>query len=150
VNMHVARLAGAPVLLVGDIDRGGVFAALLGTLALLAPDDRARVAGLIVNRLRGDASILAAGLDEVRARTGVPVLGVVPWISERLMPAEDSLDLDEAAPTAGLALVEVAVVRLPRIANFDDFEWLAAEPGVRVRWITAPGALEDAHLIVVP
>jgi len=150
VNMHVARLADAPVLLVGDIDRGGVFAALVGTLALLEPDDRARVAGLIINRLRGDASVLAPGLDELRARTGVPVLGVVPWITERLMPAEDSLDLDEAAAPDGAAIVDVAVVRLPRIANFDDFEWLAAEAGVRVRWVSAPGALADADLIVLP
>ena len=81
VNMHVARLAEAPVLLVGDIDRGGVFGALVGTLALLAPADRARVAGLIINRLRGDAEILRPGLDELHALTGVPVLGVVPWIS---------------------------------------------------------------------
>ena len=150
VNMHVARLAQAPVLLVGDIDRGGVFAALVGTLALLPPDDRARVAGLVINRLRGDPSVLAPGLDELRARTGVPVLGVVPWITERLMPAEDSLDLDEPSATDGAAIVDVAVMRLPRIANFDDFEWLAAEPGVRVRWVTAPGALATADLIVLP
>jgi adenosylcobyric acid synthase len=150
VNMHVARLADAPVLLVGDIDRGGVFASLVGTLALLAPHDRARVAGLIINRLRGDASILGPGLDELRARTGVPVLGVVPWITERLMPAEDSLDLEEIGVTRGEVLVDIAVVRVPRIANFDDFEWLAAEPGVRVRWVSAPGALAQADLIVLP
>ena len=150
VNMHVARLADAPVLLVGDIDRGGVFAALVGTLALLAPEDRARVAGLIVNRLRGDASILAPGLEELQARAGVPVLGVVPWIGERLMPAEDSMDLDEMPAGEGSALVDVAVVRLPRIANFDDFEWLAGEPGVRVRWVTAPSGLVDSDLVVLP
>ena len=150
VNMHVARLADAPVLLVGDIDRGGVFAALLGTLALLAPEDRVRVAGVIVNRLRGDASLLAAGLEELQARTGVPVLGVVPWIPERLMPAEDSLDLDEMPAGEGSARVEIAVARIPRIANFDDFEWLAAEPGVRVRWVSAPSGLVDADLVVLP
>jgi adenosylcobyric acid synthase len=150
VNMHVARLAGAPVLLVGDIDRGGVFAALVGTLALLAPADRARVAGLVINRFRGDASVLAPGLDELHALTGLPVLGVVPWIAERLVPAEDSLDLDELPPAGGDALVDVAVVRLPRIANFDDFEWLAAEPRVRVRWVTTPSALATADLVVLP
>jgi adenosylcobyric acid synthase len=149
VNMHVARLAAAPVLLVGDIDRGGVFAALVGTLALLAPADRARVAGLIVNRLRGDPAILQSGLDELHALTGVPVLGVVPWITERLVPSEDSLDL---TPSSGddTALVDIAVVRLPRLANFDDFEWLAAEPGVRVRWVTSVAALAGADLIVLP
>jgi adenosylcobyric acid synthase len=150
VNMHVARLAEAPVLLVGDIDRGGVFAALVGTLALLSPADRARVAGLVVNRLRGDATLLAPGLQELHALTGVPVLGVVPWLDERLVPAEDSLDLAQtpAGPTA--ATLDVAVVRLPRIANFDDFEWLADEAGVRVRWVTAPTGLADADLVVLP
>jgi adenosylcobyric acid synthase len=150
VNMHVARLAEAPVLLVGDIDRGGVFAALVGTLALLPPADRARVAGLIVNRLRGDAALLASGLQELHALTGVPVLGVVPWIDERLVPAEDSLDLTQtpAGPAAGA--LDIAVVRLPRIANFDDFEWLADEPGVRVRWITTPTGFAGADLVVLP
>ena len=151
VNMHVARLAGAPVLLVGDIDRGGVFAALVGTLALLAPADRARVAGLIVNRLRGDPGVLGPGLDELHALTGVPVLGVVPWIAERLVPAEDSLDLDTGA-VAGSAgpAIDIAVVQLPRIANFDDFEWLAGEPGVRVRWVTTPAGLAGADLVALP
>src|SRR5262249_58303951 len=95
VNMTVARMAEAPVVLVGDIDRGGVFAALLGTLALLDSQDRARVRGLIVNRFRGDAAVLAAGLTELAARAGVPVLGVVPSLDVGLVPAEDSLDLDE-------------------------------------------------------
>src|SRR5437660_6844700 len=153
VNMRVARLADARVLLVGDIDRGGVFAALVGTLALLEPADRARVAGLIVNKLRGDGSILTPGLDELAARTGVPVLGVVPWIDERLVPAEDSLDLEAFARGArdGVAdAIEIAVVRLPRIANFDDFEPLAGEPGVRVRFATTPAALCAADLVVLP
>jgi adenosylcobyric acid synthase len=150
VNMHVARLAEAPVLLVGDVDRGGVFAALVGTLALLDAEDRRRVAGLIVNRLRGDASLLTPGLEELRARTGVPVLGVVPWIAGRPVPAEDSLDLDEPAPARTGVGLDVAVVRLPRIANFDDFEWLADEPGVRVRWVRHPAGLAGADLIVLP
>jgi len=150
VNMHVARLAEAPVLLVGDVDRGGVFAALVGTLALLDPDDRRRVAGLIINRLRGDASLLTPGLEELRARTDVPVLGVVPWLAGRLVPAEDSLDLDEPPPAKAGAALDVAVVRLPRIANFDDFEWLADEPGVRVRWVRHPAGLAGADLIVLP
>ncbi len=149
VNMHVARLAEAPVLLVGDVDRGGVFAALVGTLALLAPEDRARVAGLIVNRLRGDAGLLAPGLSELQARTGVAVLGVVPWIDHHCVPAEDSLDL-RAAPTPASGTLDLAVVRLPRVANFDDFEWLADEAGVRVRWVTSPAALADADLVIVP
>src|SRR5213594_3781494 len=153
INMRVARLAEARVLLVGDVDRGGVFAALVGTLALLDPADRVRVGGLIVNKLRGEGAILAPGLDELVARTGVPVLGVVPWLEERLVAAEDALDLDALAGGADDApadAIEIAVVRLPRLANFDDFEPLAAEPGVRLRFVTTAAALRAADLVVLP
>jgi adenosylcobyric acid synthase len=150
VNMRIARLAEAPVLLVGDIDRGGVFAAFVGTLELLLPDDRARVAGFLVNKFRGNAALLAPGLDELTARTGVPVLGVVPHTIEPLVPAEDSLDLDELARERGPAVLTIAVARLPRIANFDDFEPLAREPGIRVRLARTPEDLEGADLIVLP
>jgi adenosylcobyric acid synthase len=148
-NMAVARLAGAPVLLVGDVDRGGVFAAFVGTLALLAPEDRARVAGLVVNKFRGDPLILRPGLEAVAARTGVPVLGVVPWLGRGFLPAEDSLDLEDWAPPADGRL-DIAAVRLPHIANFDDLEPLAAEPGVRVRLIGGPAGLPGADLVLLP
>ncbi len=150
VNMRIARLAGAPVLLVGDIDRGGVFAAFVGTLALLPPGDRRRVAGLVVNKFRGDPAILAPGLAAVTARTGVPVLGVVPYLEDALVAAEDALDLDGRRPGPAGARLDLAVVRLPRIANFDDVEPLAREPGVRVRFAAAPGDLAGADLIVLP
>jgi len=150
VNMRVARLADAPVLLVGDVDRGGVFAAFVGTLALLPAEDRARIAGFIVNKLRGDARLLAPGLGELTARTGVPVLGVVPYIAESLVPAEDSLSLEDLERGHGAAALQVAVARLPWIANFDDFEPLAREPGVRVRLVSRPEQLADAALIVLP
>ncbi|PYN88979.1 MAG: cobyric acid synthase CobQ [Candidatus Rokuibacteriota bacterium] len=150
VNMRVARIADAPVLLVGDIDRGGVFAALLGTLALLDPPDRARVGGLIVNRFRGDETVLTAGLTELGARSGVPVLGVVPYLDARLVPAEDSLDLDEPWRWGAPGTLDVAVVRLPHISNFDDFEPLAAEPGVGVRFVRGPDELGDADAVVLP
>jgi adenosylcobyric acid synthase len=150
VNMRIARLAEAPVLLAGDIDRGGVFAALVGTLALLEPDDRARVAGFLINRFRGDRRLLEPGLSMLTARTGVPVLGVVPLIPERLVPAEDSLDLDRIAGAAGDPVIDVAVIRLPRIANFDDFEPLADEPGVRVRFVRTAGELAGADLVILP
>ncbi|HEY3097982.1 MAG TPA: cobyric acid synthase [Methylomirabilota bacterium] len=149
-NMRVAALADAPVLLVGDIDRGGVFAALVGTLALLAADDRARVAGLIVNRFRGDPSVLDPGLDLLGARTGVPVLGVVPHLGEAPLPEEDSLGLDGITRDIVEPRVVVAVPRLPHIANFDDLEPLAAEPGVAVRFATRPAAVADAHIVVLP
>src|SRR3989454_9243738 len=121
-NMSVARMADAPVLLVGDIDRGGVFAALVGTLALLEPEDRARVEGLIVNRFRGDETVLAAGLAELSARSCVRVLGVVPYLEAGLMPSEDSLDLVDSALWGAPGVLDIPVIRLPLIANFDDFE----------------------------
>ncbi len=150
VNMRIARLADAPVLLVGDIDRGGVLAAFVGTLALLEPDDRARVAGFLVNKFRGDGALLAPGLEMLRERTGVPVVGVVPYLERGLVPAEDSLDLDDGASATGDARLDVVVVKLPRIANFDDVEPLAREPGVRVRFAAAPSDLAGADLLIVP
>lgn len=150
VNMRIARLADAPVLLAGDIDRGGVFAALVGTLALLDPHDRARVAGFIINRFRGERRLLEPGLEMLVARTGVPVLGVVPFIAERLVPAEDSLDLERIGGAAGEAVIDVAVVRLPHIANFDDFEPLADEPGVRVRFVRTAREVAGADLVILP
>jgi adenosylcobyric acid synthase len=150
VNMRVARMAEAPVLLVGDIDRGGVFAALLGTLALLDPPDRARVGGLIVNRFRGDETVLAPGLAELSARSGVPVLGVVPCLESRLVPSEDSLDLDDRSRWGAPGAIDVAVVRLPLISNFDDFEPLAAEPGVHVRFVRGADEIHGADVIVLP
>jgi adenosylcobyric acid synthase len=150
VNMAVARMADAPVVLIGDIDRGGVFAALLGTLALLDPEDRRRVGGLIINRFRGDESVLAAGLTELGARSGVAVLGVVPNMDTRLVPSEDSLDLDELSRWGGPGALDIAVVRLPHIANFDDFEPLAAEPGVAVRFVRDADEIRDADVVVLP
>jgi len=150
VNMRVARMAEASVLLVGDIDRGGVFAALLGTLALLDLPDRARIGGLIVNRFRGDETVLAPGLAELSARSGVPVLGVVPCLESRLVPSEDSLDLDDRSRWGAPGAIDVAVVRLPLISNFDDFEPLAAEPGVRVRFVRGADEIHGADVIVLP
>ena len=150
VNMRIARLADAPVLLVGDIDRGGVLAAFVGTLALLEPEDRARVAGFLVNKFRGDVTLLAPGLEMLYERTGVPVVGVVPYLERGLVPAEDSLDLEDGVPRRGDTVLDVVVVKLPRIANFDDVEPLAREPGVRVRFAAAPSDLAGADLLIVP
>src|SRR5262245_36987678 len=109
VNMRIARLADAPVLLAGDIGRGGLLAAFVGTLELLEPSDRARIAGFLVNKFRGNPELLVRGLEALTARTGVPVLGVVPYLERALMPAEDSLDLDVAAPaTPGGTGLEVS------------------------------------------
>jgi len=150
VNMCIARMADAVVLLVGDIDRGGVFASLLGTIELLDTEDRRRVGGFIINKFRGDASLLGTGCDVLTLRTGVPVLGVVPHFAEHLVPAEDSLDLDATAPPIAPPVVDIAVVRLPRISNFDDFEPLAREPGVRVRFARTPAEVATADAVVLP
>lgn len=150
VNMRIARLADAPVVLVGDIDRGGVFAAFVGTLELLDPDDRARVGGFVINKFRGDATLLAPGCDMLARRTGVPVLGVVPALDPLLVAAEDSLDLEGLTSARGAGGLDIVVIRLPRIANFDDVEPLAREPGVRVRFVGSPAELAGADLVVVP
>jgi adenosylcobyric acid synthase len=149
VNMSVARAAEAPVLLVGDIERGGVFAALLGTLDLLPDAERRRVRGLVVNRFRGDRALFAGGVRFLEERSRLPVLGVVPWLGVRL-PAEDSLDLEHISrPRAG-AVLDVGVVQLGRISNFDELEPLAAEPGVSVRLVSEASRLGRPDLVILP
>jgi adenosylcobyric acid synthase len=149
-NMPIAHLADAPVLLVSDIDRGGMFAALVGTLELLGAEDRRCIAGFVVNKFRGDVSLLTAGLTALEARTGLPVLGVIPHFGERLVPAEDSLDLEHLSSGSAMSRLDLAIVRLPRIANFDDFEPLTAEPGVRVRLARRPTDVDEADLVILP
>ena len=152
-NMRVARHAQAPTLLVGDIDRGGVFAHLLGTLELLLPEDRALVRGFVINRFRGDPSLLGPAIEEIEERTGAPVLGVIPWIDDIGIAEEDAVALERPEGGAGgreAAEVDVAVMRLPRIANFDDFDPLAREPGVRVRWVRHADEFGAPDLAVLP
>jgi adenosylcobyric acid synthase len=152
VNMSVAKAADAKVLLVGDIDRGGVFAAFVGTLELLEPDERARVAAFVINKFRGDRSLLDPGLDFLANRTGVPTLGVLPYLVGLPLPDEDSLGLDDRGrrPRASKDEIEIAVVRLPRISNFDDFQPLEHQPGVVVRFVDQPNELGGADLVVLP
>ncbi len=151
VNMGLAREAGLPVLIVGDIDRGGVLASLYGTLALLDAADQAHVAGFVINKFRGDATILAPALVQLEQLTGRSTLGVLPWIEDLWMDVEDSLAL-EARPeqqSEGDTL-DVAVVRLRWMSNFTDFDALALEPGVRVRFSRSAADVERADLVVVP
>ncbi len=156
VNMRVARHAGAPVLLVGDIERGGVFAALYGTVALLAPEERALVRGFVINKFRGDPSLLTPGFAMLEERTGVPTVGVLPYLDLSRVPAEDGLAIGADGRLAGVPdaggtpAVDVAVLRLPRIANLDEFQPLACEPGVRVRFVRTPDQLGAPDLVVVP
>ena len=148
VNMRVARHAEAEVVLVGDIDRGGVFASLLGTWEWLLPEERALVGGFVLNKFRGDASLLAPAPALLQERTGRPVLGVVPYLQDVGVPDEDAASL--SAREAGPAVVEIAVLRLPHLANFDEFGLLAAEQGVQVRYVSRPEELRAPDLVVVP
>jgi adenosylcobyric acid synthase len=156
VNMAIAKYAGSPVLLLGDIDRGGIFAQLLGTLALLEPEERALVAGLIVNKFRGDMSLFADGVEILSERSNLPVLGVVPFIPDLRIADEDSVALDDRAAeargrsTAELDMLDIAVIRLPHISNFDDFDPLMAEDGVRVRFVGRAPDLGHPDLIILP
>lgn len=152
VNMRVARHANAPVLLVGDIDRGGVFASLFGTMALLDPQERALVKAFVINKFRGDPSLLDPGLDMLRERTGVPFAGVIPYFTDIHIPEEDSLGIDppQPGPHAQDALLDIAVIKLPRIANFDDFDPLRREPCARLRYVASPAELGAPDLIILP
>ncbi|GGL65718.1 cobyric acid synthase [Halocalculus aciditolerans] len=156
-NLETARFADADILLLVDIERGGAFASLYGTLELLPDDIRERVVGAAITKFRGDPALLDAGVNEVESRTGVPVLGVLPYEDPGL-PAEDSLSLPDAGEHATLGdddvpaerSITVAVPRLPHISNFTDLEPLAAEPGVRVRYLPLDASLADADAVVLP
>jgi adenosylcobyric acid synthase len=152
VNMFVAESVGAPVVLVGDIDRGGVFASFVGTLELLEPRERVLVAALLINKFRGDLRLLESGLKFLEERTKKPVLGVVPYVRGLSIPDEDSVALEErrGRRRARVDEIEIAVVRLPRISNYDDFQPLEHEPGVIVRFVETPRELEGADLVVLP
>jgi adenosylcobyric acid synthase len=156
-NMGLARAAGLPVIIVGDIDRGGVFAALYGTLALLAPQDQAHVAGFVINKFRGAPELLEPGVRMLRELTGRQPFGTMPWRGGLWLDAEDSLALGgvaaasaETAACHGGDVLRVAVIRLPRISNFTDVDALASEPGVLVRFADRPAELADADLVVLP
>ena len=148
VNMGMAKMADAPVLLVGDIDRGGVFAQLYGTVALLEPDERARIKGTIVNKFRGDVSILEPGIKQLEDLCGVPVAGVVPYLHVDI-DDEDSLT-ERFNSTNVRKLIDVAVIRLPRISNFTDFSPFERYENVSLRYVGKPEDLKDPDLIILP
>ena len=152
VNLGLARHARMPALLVGDIDRGGVFAAMHGTLALLEEADQSLIAGLVVNKFRGDDRLLRPALDLVEKLTGRPFLGVIPWLPGLWLDSEDSLsvhDRSPAAPASGPRL-RVAVLRFPRISNFTDLDALHLEPGLEVQFVADPQSLGTADVVVLP
>ena len=152
VNMYIAHLAEAPVLLVGDIDRGGVFAHFHGTLGLLEERDRARFIGLVINKFRGDVELLHPAPAMIEARTGVPVLGILPWLPKLRIADEDSVCLEDRPRRARAAEDEfdIAVARTPRISNYDDFLAFEHEAGVVVRFVESAREAEGADLLILP
>ncbi len=147
VNMGLAEMVDAPVLLVGDIDRGGVFAQLLGTVILLEESEKARVGGFIINKFRGDATLLDSGIEMLEEKSGIPVAGVVPYMDIKVED-EDSLSVRLSQVDRGL--IDIAVIRLPRISNFTDFDVFEQFPDVSVRYVSDPSQLSGADLVIIP
>ena len=152
INMGLARRFKLPTIVIGDIDRGGILAALYGTWALLDDEDRALIHGFIINKFRGDHSVLAPGLDMISARTGVPFLGTLPWLEHVWLDSEDTLHPGQwtraRAPVADT--LRIAVVRLPRISNATDLDALAAEPGIELMLTVDPRVCAAADLMIIP
>ena len=155
-NMGLARAAGLPVVVVGDIDRGGLLAHFFGTVAVLEPADQALIAGFVVNKFRGDPGLLTPGLDRLAALTDRPTYGVLPYCDQLWLDTEDSVSVlanrvvGVPQPPRGRRGLSVAAIRLPRISNSTDVEALACEPGVVVRWVTDAADLADADVVVIP
>ncbi|MBL7077281.1 MAG: cobyric acid synthase [Kiritimatiellae bacterium] len=149
VNMSMAAYAGARTVLVADIDRGGVFATIFGTLALIPPRYRALITGVIINKFRGDVSLLESGIRDIEAMTGVPVLGVLPYCRDLGIEEEDSLGLERPRGTGGTAL-DVAVIRLPRISNYTDFQSMEGDRGINIRYVERVVELGTPDLIILP
>ena len=150
VNMGMAKMAQAPVLLVGDIDRGGVFAQLVGTMELLEPSERQMVKGLVINKFRGDRSILDSGVEMIEKMLGVPVVGVTPYIQIEVDDEDSLSERFDHRNGSGVPLIDIAVVRLPRISNFTDFNTFETIDGVSLRYVDSPAKLGDPDLILLP
>lgn len=153
VNLRLAEAVGVGALLVGDINPGGVFASLYGTVALLPPEWATLVRGFVINKLRGDPALLLDGCERLEALTGIPTLGVLPWLDTTWLDAEDSMSIDRPLPDPLPAIadeLDVAVIRLPRISNATDLDALRIERGVRIRWVHDAGGLGDPDLVIIP
>jgi adenosylcobyric acid synthase len=148
-NMRIAKYLNAPTILVVDIDRGGAFAHVVGTLELLDPDERALIKGIVINKFRGQRSLLQSGIDWLQERTGIPVIGVIPWLDQSF-PAEDSLSLIDGRSSNPTGDLNIAVIRLPRISNFTDFDPLESEPTVSVKYISPKQSLGHPDAVIIP
>ncbi len=150
-NMGVAGICDSPVLIVGDIDRGGVFASIVGTLELLSEEEKGRVKGFVINKFRGDMGLLRPGLEFLEKRTGKPVLGVVPFIKDIILPDEDGVSLEAKGKGSGKGpAINISVVKLPRISNFTDFDPLRLDGSVELNFIESPQDVSKADLIIIP
>ena len=153
-NMKIAAMARCPVILIADIDRGGVFAQIVGTIELLDRSERAYIKGIIINKFRGDIDILTPGIDFIEQRTGIPVLGVLPWFADIRLPEEDSVVLGQRSKGIGTMpgqkKITIGVVRLPRISNFTDFDPLQNEPDVILRYVEAPEQVQGLDILILP
>lgn len=152
VNMAMAKAANAPVILVGDIDKGGVFAWIVGTLELLTKAERARIKGIIINKFRGDKRLLASGIRFLEKRAGIKVLGIVPFFKDIRIPEEDSVYLDgRRQQTANSRQnIEISVIKLPHISNFTDFDALEKEEDVRLNYVESKEQLNGADIVIIP
>lgn len=150
VNMKVAELADVPVVLVADIDRGGVFASIVGTLELLEPEERQRVAGVIINKFRGDISLFADGIHWLEKKTGIPVLGVLPYVENHRIDGEDSLSLDNQFFTGKKGNLDIAVIQLPFISNYSDLEPFLYEEDVTLRWVKQASEFGRPDAVIIP
>jgi len=150
VNWKIAELADAPVLIVADIDKGGVFASIVGTIELLAAEERQRVKAVLINKFRGDVKLLESGLRFLEQRTGIPIIGVLPWQEHLGLPQEDAAMLDGTPKSAEPKPVTIGVIHLPCISNYTDFEALEDEPDVAVHYLSDPGIAPRLDVLIIP
>jgi adenosylcobyric acid synthase len=150
VNMKVAELADVPVILVADIDRGGVFASIVGTLELLEPDERQRVAGIIINKFRGDISLFEDGIHWLEKKTGIPVLGVLPYVENHMIDGEDSLSLNNQFSSRKKGNLDIAVIHLPFVSNYSDLEPFLYDEDVSIRWVKQFSDFGNPDAVIIP
>ena len=148
-NLKLAKFLKAKCILVADIERGGVFAQIIGTIALMQPEERRLIKGIIINKFRGDKALFETGVTWIEKETGIPVLGILPWLKE-MFPPEDSLDLLERQKTNKSAEIEIAVIKLPRISNFSDLDPLLSESSIQMRWVEPGEDLGKPDVLIIP
>jgi adenosylcobyric acid synthase len=150
VNMKVAELADVPVILAADIDRGGVFASIVGTLELLEPEERQRVAGIIINKFRGDISLFEDGIHWLEKKTGIPVLGVLPYVENHMIDGEDSLSLNNQFSSRKKGNLDIAVIHLPFVSNYSDLEPFLYNEDVSIRWVKHASEFGNPDAVIIP